>query len=256
MKYTIVIISVLLSLLSTLEAQAQSWQEVREIIGSEGHVDSGVLGFSFPRSDVALTVRGTPVSSELAKAWIAFWPLPDGKTRLMGDIAMPADKVPAAQNELLNQGLEISALHNHMQGESPRMMFMHISGLGSDAESLATKVRAVLKAAEVPIGTRDEEEEEMAESEVDWSAVTQVLGSPAEQEGHIVEYTFARAGLLTINGVKLPYTEALETKPEVAFQMLDNGEVATVGELFLRASEVNNVARVLHKNGITNYRSA
>lgn len=240
---------IIFSIFSTVTLQAQDWQSVQKIIGSEGEIESGVLGFTFPRTDIQLHIYNTPVSSELAaKAWIGFWPQPDGKVMLMGDIAMPGGIVADVQQELFRQELEVTALHNHMLGEQPRLVFMHISGMDKTAESLAKKVLAVLKVAEVPL---EKEPEEESEANINWSAVTDILGKPAEQEGDIIEYTFTRADLLTINSIKLPATEALETKPEVAFQMLENGEAATVGELFVRASEVNPVARALHKHNIT-----
>lgn len=257
-RETIFALLLALGLLLPATAQAQEqpgWEAVERILGREGELDEGVFGITIPRSDVDLRIEGTPVSPELAaKAWVGFWPHEgDGSVQLMGDVAMPASNVAAAQRALYRQGLKMTALHNHLVGEEPRMMFMHISGTAGSAETLARKARAVLEAADAPLEESEEKESEEKEEArgADGSAVRRVLGTPDEREGDVAEYTFARADLLTVKGRTLPITEGLETKTEATFQVLGDGKAAAVGEFFLRAQEVDPVARVLREHGFT-----
>jgi hypothetical protein len=170
----------------------------------------------------------------------------DGTVMLMGDTCVREDELSAVEAEMHRQGLEITALHNHLVGETPKVMFVHLAGHGM-APDLARKVKALLARTKTPTGPRREEAEK---KKPDWSAITSVLGEPAESEGDIIEYGFRRRERLTMHGETLPSTDALETAPEVKFQMLKGGRAVTYGEMILTADEVAPVFHVLVENGI------
>jgi hypothetical protein len=92
--------------------------------------------------------------------------------------------------------------------------------------------------------------DEAEKEKPDWSAITSVLGKPAEMEGDIIEYGFQRRERLTMHGETLPSTDALETAPEVKFQMLQDGRAVTYGEMILTANEVAPVFHALADHGI------
>lgn len=223
------------------------WKPVQDILGREGEVDDGVLRVTFERSDLQVTKGGVPVSADLVfDCWYGFWPMKNGEVMLMGDTCVREDELPAVEKEIHQQGLDLTALHNHLIGETPKIMFLHLSGRGTAAE-IARKVKAVLARTATPTGPKAKETEM---KKPDWSAITAVLGKPAESEGDIIEYGFKRRERLTMHGETLPSTDALETAPEVKFQMLKDGRAVTYGEMILTADEVAPVFHVLIEHGI------
>ena len=169
-----------------------------------------------------------------------------GEIMLMGDTCVREGELPAVEKEILQQGLDLTALHNHLISETPKIMFLHLSGYGTAAD-LARKVKAVLARTATPTGPKPKEAEK---EKPDWSAITSVLGKPAESEGDLIEYGFKRRERLTMHGETLPSTDALETAPEVKFQMLKDGRAVTYGEMILTANEVTPMFHVLTENGI------
>lgn len=247
MKTAGLMIAAVLSTSAAVAASSADWKAVEDILGRKGKEDQGVLRVTFDRSDLKVTKDGVSVSAELVfDCWYGFWPMKDGSVMLMGDTCVREDELPAVEQEIHRQGLDLTALHNHLIGETPKVMFMHLSGHGTAAE-LARKVKAVLAHTATPMGPEPEED---ANAKVDWSAITSVLGEPAETEGDIVEYGFKRRERLTMHGETLPATDALETAPEVKFQILKDGRAVTYGEMILTANEVAPVFHVLAENGI------
>lgn len=135
-------------LIGSLEAPAPTvneWDPVGKILGKQGDLlADGVYKVTFPRNDLRITVHGVqlPVGMGLA-SWAAFLRLPDGKAMVMGDTVMLAAEVNLVIDELRKGGIEVVALHNHMLGEQPHVMFMHYQGVGQ-AEALARTLRRAL----------------------------------------------------------------------------------------------------------------
>lgn len=226
---------------------APDWSQVEGILGRKGDEDKGVLRVSFERSDLKVTKNGVPISAELVfDCWYGFWPQSDGSVMLMGDTCVREDELPAVEAEMHRQGLNMTALHNHLIGETPKVMFLHLSGRGTAAE-LARKVKAVLARTGTPMKA---DAARVGQKHIDWSAISAILGEPAEAEGDIIEYGFERRERLSMHGEALPSTDALETAPEVKFQMLKDGRAITYGEMILTAKEVAPVFHALVENGI------
>lgn len=233
--------------LSTAAASAQDWKPIQDVLGRKGKVDEGILRITFPRSDLKVSLKGIPVPADLAlDTWYGFWPQPDGKMMLMGDTVVQESELAGVLEEVRRQGLEITAIHNHLAGETPHILFTHMSGMG-DGVDLARKAKAVLARTKAPTG----EEPEKKKSTVDWSAVTSMLGKPAETEGTMIEFAFQRAEKLSMMGHDMPSTDALETAPEVKLNMLKDGKAVSYGEMILVADEVNPVFQALTEHGMT-----
>lgn len=119
---------------------------IDEITGARGVYTAGedVYRVAFPRTDVKVTVEGRSLHPFLGlTSWAAFTPGPHGGLIVMGDLALFEDEVNPAMSAALDNGLEVTALHNHFFYDSPRVMFMHIGGGGS-ADQLAQAVRRAL----------------------------------------------------------------------------------------------------------------
>ncbi len=120
---------------------------IDEITGAKGVYtpDENVHRVSFPRSDLKVTIEGRPAHPFMGfGSWAAFTP-GHGGTMVMGDMVLLEDEVSPAMSAALDNGLEVTALHNHFFYESPRVMYMHIGGSG-DAGKLAAAVKKVIDA--------------------------------------------------------------------------------------------------------------
>lgn len=122
-----------------------AWEKVAAALGKKGDLSAdGVYKVTFPRSDLKVTMHGAPVPAGMGLAsWTALTRMPDGKYMVMGDTMMLRSEVNKVIDALRAGGIEIVALHNHMLGEQPQIMFLHYQGRG-DAEALARTVRHAL----------------------------------------------------------------------------------------------------------------
>ncbi len=118
---------------------------MEQAIGRPGQAQAdGAYKFSFPRSDFKVTVADVELKPALALGgWVAF-SKPGAGSMVMGDLVLSEDEVAPVMSSLENSGLQITALHNHLLHESPRVMYMHIGGHG-DAVKLAGAIKAGLR---------------------------------------------------------------------------------------------------------------
>lgn len=166
---------------------------IEQLTGAHGKLDrqAGVFKVSVPRSDLAVTVGGvklTPPSG--LTSWAAFEPAGSG-AMVMGDMVLTDDQVNPVMSAALDNGLEVTALHNHFLGESPRVMFMHIGGSGS-LERLAEavgKVFARIKEPGVPLPTA---EIDPAHAQLDTEKIAAALGHRGDLSGGVYKVTIGR----------------------------------------------------------------
>lgn len=135
----------LVASISAPAVTVKGWDAVAKILGKQGDLlADGVYKVTFPRNDLRITVHGAglPVGMGLA-SWAAFMHLSDGQAMVMGDTVMLASEVNPVIDELRKGGIEVVALHNHMLGEQPHVMYLHYQGVGQ-AEALAQTLRRAL----------------------------------------------------------------------------------------------------------------
>src|SRR5712691_6648148 len=147
----------LLSLLAVLGLVAatpkRDWKDVEEALGRAGSLQPGdVYKVSFPRGDLAVTVDGVAIKPALALgSWTAFKEIGGGHVMTMGDLVLLESEVTPVMDALQKGGIQQSALHNHLIGESPHVMYMHFDGHG-DAATLAGTLHAALALTKTPLG--------------------------------------------------------------------------------------------------------
>ena len=177
----------------TPHAAALDTARIERLTGAKGRTNAaeGVFKVSVPRTDLAVTVGGvklTPPSG--LTSWAAFAPAGDG-VMVMGDIVLTQDQVNPVMSVALDNGLEVTALHNHFLGESPRVMFMHIGGMGA-LDALAGgvgKVFAALASPGAPIATANVDP---ARSRLDGEVIATELGHSGELSGGVYKVTIGR----------------------------------------------------------------
>src|SRR3954471_19960846 len=149
---TSLLFCLLLALAGKAEAAAD-WPAVDRALGRPGTVQAGAVHrYAFPRTDLHVTLDGVPIKPALALgSWVAFRDMGD-RAEVMGDLVLTHSEVNAVLSRLLEGGLTITALHNHLLRSSPATMYMHIQGHG-DAVRLAAALRKALAASGTPTAT-------------------------------------------------------------------------------------------------------
>src|SRR5438876_911533 len=131
---------------SALLAAGLNTAKIEELTGAKGQMNDKehVFKVSVPRKDLAVSAAGVKLTTPLGlTAWAAFQKI-GAKVMVMGDMVLTEDQVNPAMSAALDNGLEVTALHNHFFWETPRIMFMHIGGTG-DEEKLAAAVGKVFE---------------------------------------------------------------------------------------------------------------
>src|SRR6266436_5530443 len=225
---------------------ANDWKAVEQALGRSGQLQGdGAYKFGLPRGDMKVTVDGVQVKPTLALgSWVAF-SSPGQDAMIMGDLVMAEDEVSPVMLALQENGLQITALHNHVLNETPRVMYMHIAGHG-DAVKLADGVKKVIALTKTPAPAQPPSAPPAFE--MDTAAIDQVLGHKGKVNGGVYQVGVPRAEKITDAGMAVPGSMGLATA--LNFQPTGAGKAAITGDFVLLDSEVNPVIKALRQNGI------
>ncbi len=219
---------------------------LNNVFGRKGAVTGNVYRVTFPRSDLKISVGDFSVASGLAlTSWVALEKM-GSESMMMGDLCMLDSEEPAVVAKLVELGLGVTAIHNHLIGEKPAIKFLHFSGHG-DAVTLAGKIKEVFAVTGTPLVLATGVFNPPSVSP-DWSAVTAVLGDKGRKSTNLLSYSFPRNERLTEGGMEMPAPMGMATG--INLQM-DGQRVATTGDFVLLADEVNKVVAALEGHGIT-----
>ncbi|HKC70864.1 MAG TPA: DUF1259 domain-containing protein [Terriglobales bacterium] len=223
------------------------WKRVEDALGRKGSMQPGdVFKFGMPRSDLRVTVEGTPIKPGLALgSWAAF--KTSGKEAIvMGDLVLLGSEVEPVMMKLQEMGIEETAVHNHLLGESPRVMYMHIAGHG-DAVKLASALKSALALTKTP-PAYPASSAKQPNLGIDTAQIDQILGHNGKNNGGIYQVSVPRAETITDMGMEIP--PSMGTATSINFQPTGNGRAAITGDFVLLGSEVNPVIRALRDHGI------
>ena len=198
-----------------------------------------------PRKDLKVTVNGTPIKPGLALgSWAAF-SASDENAMVMGDLVLTEDEVAPVMAKLQEGGIEITALHNHVLHETPRVMYMHIAGHGSAAK-LAKSIHEALAATGTP---PDGPAAAPQKLDLDTEKIDAALGRKGKDSGGgVYQFSVPRAETIRDHGMDIPASMGIATA--INFQPTGNGHAAITGDFVLLGSEVNPVIAALRENGI------
>src|ERR1043165_2429151 len=128
------------------------WKAVEQALGKSGQVQPGdVFRVGMPRTDLSVTVKGVPVKAGFALGSYAAFKRIGDHAMVMGDLVLLDQEIPAVMSGLFAGGLEVTAVHNHLNEISPHVMYMHYEGHG-DALQLARALHQALLASGTPLG--------------------------------------------------------------------------------------------------------
>jgi hypothetical protein len=224
-----------------------NWDAVGQALGKPGtELRGGVYRVALPRSDLKVTLDGVAIKPALALgSWLAFQAM--GKDAMvMGDLVLTQDEVNPVMKRLLEGGIEITALHNHLLRAEPATMYMHVYGHG-DPVKLAEVLHAALVLSKTPLGQTSGPAAPQT-VDLDTAAIDKALGHPGKANGGVYQFTIPRAETLMDGGMAIPVS--MGTGIAINFQPTGNGKAAITGDFVLIGSEVNPVLRALRENGI------
>jgi len=224
------------------------WASVEEALGRKGAMQPGnVIKFGFPRSDLSVTVGGVTLKPALALGgWVAFKEVAKGEAMAMGDLVLLEDEVNPVMQALQAGGVEQTALHNHVLGESPRVMYMHIAGHG-DAAKIARTLHDALGRTKTPLGTPAPAAAPSA-ADLDTAGIAKALGVSGKLNGVVYQVSVPRSEKILDMGHEVPPSMGVATG--INFQPTGGGKAAISGDFVMRANEVNPVIRALREHGI------
>lgn len=235
---------------ATAQQPAEAWQAVARALGRTGEEADGVYRVAFPRDDLEVKIEKVQLRPALAlTSWAAFQRTGNGAL-VMGDLVLREEEVAEVIRRLVGGGISITAVHNHLLGESPKLIYVHFHGRG-DAEALARALRSALEATETPLEGRPPRSPRLPvltgavpPSEL---RLRQILGHRGRSSVGVTHFTIPRAETITAGGEILGPRMGVATA--INFQTVGSGAVTT-GDFVLRAEEVEPVVRALSEAGI------
>jgi len=241
-------------LLTTAPLAAQDipgeYQQVLSTLGKQGDYKANVLKVNIPRNDVSVTVAGVKTPTPFGfGGWIAMTK-GQGMDVMMGDLVLTQDEVNPVMSALLENGLDVTALHNHFFWDEPRMYYMHVHGHGAPAD-LARRVKPAIDLigkAQSGRGPAPAAASSAQPSGLDTAKLAKIAGHEGEQTGAVYKITVARDDL-HLSEMGAPINARMGLNTWAAF-VGTNDNAAIAGDVAMLANEVTPVLKALRKNGI------
>ncbi len=236
------------------------YQRVLTTLGKQGDFKDKVLKVNIPRNDVSVTVADVKTPTPFGfGGWIAMTKGDGGKDVMMGDLVLLQEEVNPVMSALLDNGLEVTALHNHFFWDEPRMYYMHVHGRGTPDE-LAREVKPALdligksgarqtsasKPATGVAGTSGTASS--APSQLNTAKLAQIVGHQGEQSGSVYKITVGRDDL-KVTDMGAPINARMGLNTWAAFVGTD-ATAAIAGDVAMLETEVTPVLKALRQNGL------
>ncbi len=228
-------------------AQGIDWQKVDAAAGRSAAVTGDVHRYGFPRTDLQVTVDGVTIRPAFALGgWAAFKPM--GNTAMvMGDLVLLGSEINPVISKLLEGGVEVTAIHNHLLRAEPMTFYMHIGGHG-DPVKMATAIHTALGASKTPLtppaaGTPPA-------IDLDTAQLDQIIGAKGAANGGVYGFGVPRRDAITENGMQVTPVGPLGAATAINFQPTGGGKAAITGDFVVIGAEVNPVIATRRANGI------
>jgi len=222
------------------------WSKVDAAIGKSAAVSGDVHRYGLPRSDLKVTLDGVAIKPALALGgWIAFAPM-GGEAMLMGDLVLLETEITPVMTKLLDGGLDITAVHNHILRASPATLYMHVGGHGDPAKMAAVSCLA-LSASKTPFDPPATSAAAPA-IDLDTAKLDEIIGVKGTTTGGVYQFGVPRRDPIMEMGLKV--TGPLGGANAINFQSTGNGKAAITGDFLVTGDEVNPLIRALRANDI------
>jgi hypothetical protein len=232
----------------TPDNAATAWKQVETELGRSGQLQPGdVYKFALPRRDMKVVKDGVTVAPGLALgSWLAFKKM-GSEAMVMGDLVLSEDEIEPVMSKLQQEKIEQTSIHNHLLGETPRVIYMHIEGHG-DPVAMARSLAAAIALTKTPPAATTAAGTAPPAIDLNTTQVEQTLGYAGKVNGGILQFAVPRAEKIREGGMEIP--PAMGVATAINFQPTGQGKAAISGDFVLLAKEVNPVIRALRTNGI------
>jgi hypothetical protein len=254
-RRSIVILFVLATATLTLPAFAQApdipadYQQVLSTLGKQGDFKDNVLKVNIPRNDLKVTVAGVATPTPFGfGGWVAMTKGDGGHQVLMGDLVLVQDEVNPVMSALLDNGFDVTALHNHFFWDEPRIFYMHVHGHGSAVE-LAKKLKpAIDLIGKGSGGSSAPPASSSPQSTLNTARLAEIVGAQGEQTGAVYKFTLGRNDLKVVE-MGAPINARMGLNTWAAFTGSDE-KAAIAGDVAMLETEMTPVLKALRKNGL------
>ncbi len=227
-------------------SSSRYWKVVEDALGRKGTANPGnVLKFGFPRNDLAVVLDGVTLKPALALgSWVAFQRIGD-HAMAMGDLVLLEDEVESVMASLQQNGIEQTALHNHLVGELPHVMYMHIRAIGNPGR-IARAVRTALEFTKTPLD--QPASAPAAALDLDTTSIVRIIGVRGKVNAGVYQLSIPRREKIRHDKMEIPAAMGVATA--INFQSTGAGKAAITGDFVLLGREVNSVIWALSEAGI------
>jgi hypothetical protein len=218
---------------------------IENIFGKMPSKENGFYKFSFPRQDLTVMLEGVKIDPRFAfTTWFAFMPQDSAGTSgmLMGDVVLLESEFKNVLKKLNEKGIDIAAIHNHLLGEKPKIMYLHVMYMGNPMD-LFERLKEVLSVTATPLKANFSD----TSQNMDWGKTEEALGYSGKKEGNILKFSVPRNERIKDGGVEIP--ENFGVNSVINFQKIGD-KAAVTGDFVLIPSEVNTVQKMLTKGNI------
>jgi hypothetical protein len=249
---TILLLSISAASAAFAQNMPADYDSVLKTVERQGDFKANVLKINIPRNDLKVTIDGVATPTPFGfGGWLAMTKGDGGNDIMMGDLVLLEDEVNPVMSALLENGLEVTALHNHFFFESPRIFYMHVHGHGK-----ATDLARMAKPALDLVGRTSPPHQSsvtgrrpnISAGTIDTAKIAGIVGHQGEQSGPVYKITVGRDDL-HLKEMGAPINARMGLNTWAAFFGSDpNAEIA--GDVAMLASEVNPVLKALRTNGL------
>jgi hypothetical protein len=224
------------------------WQKVDDALGRKPAVSGDARRYGFPRTDLSVTLDGVTIKPALALGgWVAFKPM-HGEAMVMGDLVLLETEVNPVMLKLIEGGLEITAVHNHLLRANPATFYMHVGGHGDPAK-MAAVIHDALAASKTPLATPAAAAAPPA-VDLDTAQLDQLIGAKGQANGGVYQFGVPRRDPVMEAGMQVAPAGPMGVATAINFQPTGGGKAAITGDFVLTGDEVNPVIKALRGNGI------
>ena len=233
---------------NTAGAEEIDWKQVDAALGKAGAVSGEIHRYGFPRTDLDVTLDGVTIKPAFALGgWVAFVPA-HGGVMIMGDLVLLETEINPVMRKLIDSGLSITAIHNHLLRASPATFYMHVGGQG-DPVKIATALRAALAESKTPFNPPPAAAASPPAIDLDTAKLDETIGVKGRANGGVYQFVVPRRDPVTEMGMTLP-PGPTGVAIAINFQPTGDGKAAITGDFVLTGEEVNPVIRAFRANGI------
>src|SRR5436305_1382298 len=233
--------------ISAVHAQGIDWKKVDSAIGRSAAVSGDIHRYGFPRSDLQVTLDGVTIKPPLALGgWVAFMPMHD-TAMVMGDLVLLETEINPVMAKLIEGGLDITAIHNHLLRATPATFYMHVGGTG-DPVKMAEVIKTALAQSKTPPPAAPPATPPAVD--LDTAQLDQIIGAKGQANGGVYQFNVPRRDPVKENDMVMAPVGPMGVAIAINFQPTGGGKAAITGDFVLTADEVNPVIKALRANGI------